>query len=68
VEEFEVLAALVVNTNSACYLRHSRFLLGFSSNLKMEAAYLSEKSVEFQWTTGHYIPGDEIFQLITFFG
>jgi hypothetical protein len=32
--------------------------LAYSLTLKMEAIYSSEMSVDFQWTTQHYIPED----------
>jgi hypothetical protein len=38
--------------------------LAYSSTLKMEATYSSETSVDFQWTTWHYIQGDRTLQII----
>jgi hypothetical protein len=37
---------------------HTVSCLAYSSTLKMEATYSFEMSVDFQWTTLHYIPED----------
>jgi hypothetical protein len=47
---------------SACYLLHDGFSLGLFINPKMEATCFSKTSVDFQWTTWHYIPEDGTLQ------
>jgi hypothetical protein len=44
---------------SACHVSHWLLALFFQT-LKMEATYSSETSVDFQWTTQHYIPKDRV--------